>query len=331
VREQIVNGDACLDLPVLETRTHSSLTTFYEYRPNISSGTAGIRTPPVSPPSQTMDQRISGKTTEPIPANSPNSPILSPRSSFVVVHAQAPDKLFCSTLPTSPGSNRPWEVTKGVDELYSEVINHRSGRGPRERLVLRVPLDKFKELRKRLEEYPGRLRYNYDYMNEKIISFPNPSAVHESTTKFFREIMASKMSSNLAQINSGLVWAHWGSQTTRLTSNGKKTHDKGADEAYYVRSGELDVIPLFPAFVIEVGHSETIEELLEDAAHWLCQSQGHVLAVLVVKFNKPTCEENFHDITKWQAWMQIYVQRYVRDDLNHLLFDKQVFLQPERS
>jgi hypothetical protein len=50
-----------------------------------------------------------------------------------------------------------------------------------------------------------------------------------------------------------------------------------SDEAYYVRSGELDTIPLFPAFVIEVGYSETVEDLLDDATRWLCQSKGHVL------------------------------------------------------
>jgi len=102
----------------------------------------------------------------------------------------------------------------------------------------------------RLEEYPGRLRYDYDYGNQKIISFPNAYAVHDSTARFFREIMTSTMNPSLTLGSCGSIGGHR-SQTTTLTSNGRKSHAKGADEAHYVRSGELDTIPLFPAFVIE--------------------------------------------------------------------------------
>ena len=150
-------------------------TTFYACRPNISSGTAGIRTPSSSPSSSPPSQIIMSGKTEPISSIS-KPPIRSPRSASVV--GQAPEKPICSTLPTPPGSNRPsLEVTKDVGELYSEVVGHRSGHGPRERLVLPVPLDKYEELRKRLEEYPGRLRYNYDYINEKILGLLGTSRI----------------------------------------------------------------------------------------------------------------------------------------------------------
>ena len=144
----------------------------------------------------------------------------------------------------------------------------------------------------RLEEYPGRLRYDYDYGNQKIISFPDPSTVHESTARFCRQLMASTM-------NPSLTLGSCGSIGVTDHDADLKSHAKGADEAYYVRSGDLDTIPLFPAFVIELGYSETVEDLLDDATRWLCQSKGHILAALVVNFNKPVhAPENFHDITK---------------------------------
>jgi hypothetical protein len=61
---------------------------------------------------------------------------------------------------------------------------------------------------------------------------------------------------------------------------------------------------------VEIGYSEKEEQLLDDAKGWLCESMGIVLAVLILKFEKPS-EQHFHDISKWNGWIQIYVQRYV--------------------
>ena len=165
---------------------------------------------PASSASKTMKRRMS-KLTEPT-----SESVISRRSSGTW------PRFAPACLPQPP-------IVGGLEELCNEIINHRNGPGLRERLILPEPLGKYEELRMRLEEYPGRLRYDYDYGNQKIISFPDPSTVHESTTRFFREIMASTMNPSLARIDSGLVWEHWGSQTTTLTSNGRKSHAKGAD------------------------------------------------------------------------------------------------------
>jgi hypothetical protein len=149
-----------------------------------------------------------------------------------------------------------------------------------------VPSSKYEE--GRIDLNPGKLRYNYNYLNsEKIIYFPSPSAVHEFTARVFRKIMASTMNANLSY-RPRLVWEHFGSQTTTLTSNGRKTHEYDARPWSSTRYRRSQLLP--SSWVVEKSTRATRGcDPLTVPVLW------HVLAVLV-DFNKPA-HENFHDIT----------------------------------
>jgi len=119
--------------------------------------------------------------------------------------------------------------------------------------------------------------------------------------------MSHSINNYLSLIDNRLVWGHRASRTTKLSS-GRRTHDKGANDSFYIRIGRHGEAPLYPAFVVEVGYMEAESQLLRDAQDWLCVSDGSVLAVLIVNFAKPTLHDDFPSIDKWAVYMQIYVQ-----------------------
>jgi hypothetical protein len=284
---------------------NSSRIGYFRGSRNISiSSVSGAPTPPHTPPKTAGSQSISSKPTI---SHSLKTSTL-PQAKASQSHPSIP-ALDILTPPQSTRSSL--DVSQDVGELFTKIVEHRQGDNVEQRLELSVPLATFHELQVKLEHYPGQLRYNYDYINEKIISYPNPSAVHESTCRFFREKMSHTLNDYLSQIDNRLVWGHRASQTTKLSSDGRRTHDKGADDSFYVRIGRRGKAPLYPAFVVEVGYAEAENELLKDAEDWLCDSDGEVLAVLIVNFMKPALRADFPDITKWAAFMQVYVQRCV--------------------
>jgi hypothetical protein len=59
-----------------------------------------------------------------------------------------------------------------------------------------------------------------------------------------------------------------------------------------------------------VGYSETHPDLVEDARHWLCESNDQVLCVIIICFKKPGRESDFSDLSKWKAFVEVY-KRYV--------------------
>jgi hypothetical protein len=285
----------------------NSRTSYFRGSRSVSTSLSGAPTPPHTPPKTAGSQSDVPTSCKPTISHSLKTSTLS-QPDVSQSYPSTPD----FDILTPPQSARTsLDVSQDVGELFTKIIEHRQGDNVEHRLELSVPLATFNELHAKLEHYPGQLRYNYDYMNEKIISYPNPSAIHESTCRFFRENMSGSMKSYLSQIDNRLVWGHRASQTTKLSRGSRRTHDKGADDSFYVRIGRRGEAPVHPAFVVEVGYAEAENELLKDAEDWLCDSDGEVLAVLIVNFTKPALRSDFPDITKWAAFMQVYVQRCV--------------------
>jgi hypothetical protein len=136
---------------------------------------------------------------------------------------------------------------------------------------------------------------------------PNPSPVHESLQNFFINIV-STIQRKMVEINPTAEVQSLGPQNTKLMRKGRGTRDKGADLSLNVMLPDRPAL-VYPTFVVEVGYSESWDELIEDAIDWLCGTDGHILAALAVKFVKPEKEDDFTDVEKWEGWMQLYIAR----------------------
>jgi hypothetical protein len=98
---------------------------------------------------------------------------------------------------------------------------------------------------------------------------------------------------------------------------------KAPDEAFRVK---IPGFPLrrYPNILVEVGYSETHPDLIEDARHWLCESNSQVLCVIIFCFKKPRRESDFSDLSKWKAFVEVY-ERYVHLFL-HNHFDVIIYI-----
>jgi Uma2 family endonuclease len=213
-----------------------------------------------------------------------------------------------TTPVTAATLSEPYSSTS-TDALLKKIIDHLNS-GTSDGLPLDMPEPVFEEIQRRLQNFPGRLRFNYDYINQKMIIYGNPSPIHESAQTFFSRVN-NAMNDNLQSIDSRLRLDQWGSQGTILQKEGRKSHNKAADVSFVTRIDGKDDADRYPHFVVEIGYSEKEEQLLRDAKGWLCESLGIVLAVLIIKFERPKDQTHFRDISKWNGWIQVYVQRYV--------------------
>jgi hypothetical protein len=274
----------------------------------IVSTLSGAPTPPHTPTKKgriesDLDTSIASSISHPFQTSTPSDY----QTSQPDCHSPSPN--FFTPPPSARTSS---DHPGSVDQLYDVILAHREGPNNGHRKELdHIPFETYRKLRDQLERYPGRLRYNYDFLNEKVISYPNPSPAHESTCKFFRQNWSQSISNALTEINDSISWEHHASQSTYLVKAGQRSHEKGADDAFYVMIGRRRTPPLHPAFVIKVGYEETVADLVMDAKDWLLGSDGDVLAVLIVKFIKPKERNDFPIISQWQAFMQLYVERCV--------------------
>jgi hypothetical protein len=90
----------------------------------------------------------------------------------------------------------------------------------------------------------------------------------------------------------------------------KPTRQKLADRSYTIRCDRLPPA-VYPCLVLETAYSESNPDLIADATHWLWESLGEVLAVIMVKFTKPWRPVDFSNVKKWKGWIQICTRGYV--------------------
>jgi hypothetical protein len=281
----------------MSTYGHSGRTPPYSHRAAPTNRAVGVQTPPSSPP-HAVDSVEQRRLPQPVPKTTPALPTTE-------LQDQPENAVSCG-LPTPRSSLDSPHSRPAIDKLYKQITNHLASSNL-ERLELSLPIDDYIILRDRLETCSDRVRVNYDFINEWLVAMPNPSPVQESLQNFFITIV-STIQSKMAEINPTAVVQSLGPQSTRLMRSGRQTHDKGADLSLNVMlPGQPPLV--YPTFVVEVGYSESWDELIEDAIDWLCGTDGHILAALAVKFVKPEKEDDFSDVEKWEGWMQLYVAR----------------------
>lgn len=62
----------------------------------------------------------------------------------------------------------------------------------------------------------------------------------------------------------------------------------------------------YPTIVVEVGYSQSYENLLGDIEAWLLGSLGHIKCGILVKLEKPASDGNFGDIARWKGFVEVW-------------------------
>jgi hypothetical protein len=175
-------------------------------------------------------------------------------------------------------------------------------------VVFNVTNDLYQKTLYELPTIQGRLRYEYNWINEKMIVYPHPTPVHESISSFMDEIR-NRLNSDLRSHNVRLMDTG-SSLITLKDENLVSTRDKIADRTYTIRCDGLPPA-VYPCLVVETRYPELNPDPMGDATHWLWESLGEVLAVIMVKFTKPWRPVDFSNVEKWKGWIQVYTRGYV--------------------
>jgi hypothetical protein len=202
--------------------------------------------------------------------------------------------------------------TPVVDYLLSTIKQFLDFDGPKEHLTISgVTHAIHDEIRSRLENQEGnlRVRYEYDYFEEKMVVFSPPCAVHETGSMILYNDISTAVEYTLQSSGKIGLRPCAGTSYTLMDENGNNMMMKSADQSFKLRGLRKKEYNRYPCFVIEVGYSETFADLKRDASHWLWGSHGQVLSVLIVKFAKPTLADEFGDIQKWRAFMELYIRK----------------------
>jgi hypothetical protein len=191
--------------------------------------------------------------------------------------------------------------------------------GPRTRIP-EISEASYERIKARTDARNERLRYFYDVKSHTIIINTLPSAVHESVHDYLTDSFKYSLRRWVTKFVPNAKIVATGQVDEDLFTSECVRRGKAPDEAFRVK------IPGFPPrrypnILVEVGYSETHPDLVEDARHWLCESNGQVLCVIIFCFKKPGRESDFSDLSKWKAFIEVY-ERYV-----HFFFDFNVILQ----
>jgi hypothetical protein len=134
------------------------------------------------------------------------------------------------------------------------------------------------------------------------------TSIHESVVGYFRWDLGPEIRSWLNVVLPGVSVRPSGSTTKTLTHVDRpQSIEKEADEALFIWSTEAGHYGYYPTMVVEVGYSETENELGNDAWKWLWGSEGKVKCVVLIKLIKPKSPSDFGDATKWRGYLDIHI------------------------
>jgi len=165
----------------------------------------------------------------------------------------------------------------------------------------------YDKIKLRTDALSERLRYHYNFNSQSIIIDTLPSDIHESiqeylTDKFKYSLrrFVTRFVPNAKVITSGSV------DRELIPADGSRLKGKTPDQAFLVKIPGI-IVRKFPNLVVEVGYSESLPNLIDDARRWLTETQGTpVLCVLIFDFKKPSQDRDFADMTKWKALLHVY-------------------------
>jgi hypothetical protein len=135
------------------------------------------------------------------------------------------------------------------------------------------------------------------------------TSIHESVVGYFRWNLAPEIRSWLNAVLPDVCVRPSGNTTKTLTHvDWRQSFNKEADEGLFIWSTEAGNYGYCPTMVVEVGYSETQNELENDAWKWLWGSEGEVKSVVLIKLIKPSSPSDFGDATKWRGYLEIHIR-----------------------
>jgi hypothetical protein len=173
-----------------------------------------------------------------------------------------------------------------------------------------VSEEQFDAVAKKLDE-DGEIAYPYfyDVDNKSIVQCANESPIHESTCQFFHTVTEAANSRLQTLIPSCSVTAGGASKADLFDAGGRKrVKGKVPDFSFDVAVGDEET-PLFPRIVVEVGYTETYDDLHKDIKRWLLGSGGYVRCGILVKLEQPADDCDFSDYSKWKGFLEVWYRR----------------------
>lgn len=155
------------------------------------------------------------------------------------------------------------------------------------------------------------LRYYYDVESRSIIIDTVASKIHESVQNYLTYDLRIALQTWLSRVIPGAELEIDGQVVAELYNEvGLQVKGKVPDQAYRVYTDSESEPRRYPNVVVEVGYSESRVYLIDDARRWLLYThEDPVLSVIIIWFNEPKSKDDFGDISKWSASLEVY-ERY---------------------
>lgn len=180
----------------------------------------------------------------------------------------------------------------------------------------------------------SRLRYYYDIKSGTITLDRLVSSIHESLstplallqthlTEWLGKQFGLKVQVHLAgtqqfnlydQSSQVYIRGKCPDQSYRVVVSGKapEGEEDGGGEGGEEGEDDEDLEPdeywrFYPNIVVEIGYSESYEDLIEDAKLWLLKTPRHpVLSIILFKFEKPAAVADFNNFDKWGLFFEVW-------------------------
>lgn len=152
----------------------------------------------------------------------------------------------------------------------------------------------------------NRVHHSFDVKSGKLTIYCGAGAMHETIAAPFTAALYD-LSRQLIKINSRLRFKSTGAAVRSLFKDGELVGKKAPDVSFSMVSAEHDS----GIIVVEIGVSETREQLLQDAREWLWWTNGRIRLVIIVDIVKPKLEEDQKNPGAWEGYYEVYARLVV--------------------
>jgi hypothetical protein len=176
----------------------------------------------------------------------------------------------------------------------------------------KITQEMYEKLRKTI---PERHTFYLNVTTNTLTATPMPSPQHEAILDVITR-MRGTLDDWLSTVSPGYSIIVFGAPRLPLFDNtGLHILGKEPDISIGLQHSDdhiMDEIARwgYPPIVVEIGYTETHNQLVNDARDWLLFSAGKILSVIVFKLTKPVGEEDSLDPLKWGLFAELY-ERYV--------------------
>ena len=172
--------------------------------------------------------------------------------------------------PTSPLT----PPTPSEDDIVAKILEHSIANESHHKHIPGIDEAMYNRIKSRTDTRSERLRYYYDCNVCSIIIDTLASDIHESIQEYLTESLKFSLRRWVTGIVANVSVTIMGAVDRDLVSaDGSKFKGKTPDQGYQVKIPSIKVRDN-PNITIEVGYSESRLDLIDDARHWLTQTDN---------------------------------------------------------